>query len=67
MEHGFHRDDEVRELVTRFLVVSGAVDPEAELQDVVNEVDVDGFISLAGLHHLMMNLGETLKDEEVDE
>ncbi|KAJ6304360.1 hypothetical protein OIU77_018096 [Salix suchowensis] len=50
---------------------------EAELQDMINEVDADGnecfdkdqngFISAAELRHVMTNLGEKLTDEEVDE
>ncbi|WJX32003.1 hypothetical protein P8452_20380 [Trifolium repens] len=35
---------------------------EAELQDMINEVDAD-----AELRHVMTNLGEKLTDEEVDE
>ncbi|KAJ6332246.1 hypothetical protein OIU76_010602 [Salix suchowensis] len=37
---------------------------EAELQDMINEVDADGN---AELRHVMTNLGEKLTDEEVDE
>nr|KAG5710668.1 hypothetical protein BaRGS_035070 [Batillaria attramentaria] len=56
---------------------------EAELQDMINEVDADdeelkeafrvfdkdgnGFISASELRHVMTNLGEKLTDEEVDE
>ncbi|KAI3465823.1 hypothetical protein Pfo_022486 [Paulownia fortunei] len=54
---------------------------EAELQDMINEVDADqngtiefpeflnlmAFISAGGLRHVMTNLGKKLTDEEVDE
>ncbi|KAI9093682.1 hypothetical protein K1719_027131 [Acacia pycnantha] len=45
---------------------------EAELQDIINEVDADGndqngFISPADLRHTMTKLGEKLTDEEVEE
>merc|ERR1711954_409862 len=42
---------------------------EAELQDMINEVDADGngTIDFPEFRHVMTNLGEKLTDEEVDE